>query len=317
MATAGVRGLPQVFDKYALPRVAFVMVTGSSLAGAVLTGFRHGWEDWPMLAARWATYWVLALLLGSELWKVFYLKPSVALRPVPRAVEYGEAMLRLHRGWQKVLSPALLVLGAIHLTAYQAARPWVFLAGAALLVALAAMAAGWAGALHPRKQEPASLVTLAGLAATAAFLAGLDVSLQGTPAGLGDGVLILNRILHVWAFSAWLGGALWNIFIAVPAGRVRENMDAVLLAHFQLERFRVVVRTVFPTIVLTGLVQTWALFGWRWEGLLTNLWGWLILFKLGLIAALVLVFITCPMWGACSPIRGVCNLDDLHTEEDA
>jgi len=128
---------------------------------------------------------------------------------------------------------------------------------------------------------------------------------------VNDWLLVPNRMLHMWAFSAWLGGALWKIFIAVPAGATRVNMDAVILANFQLERFRVVVRTVFPTIILTGLVQAWVLFRWRWMALFDTTWGYLVLAKVGLILSLVVVFILCPMWRACSPVRGVCNLEDL------
>ncbi|MFZ5826070.1 MAG: hypothetical protein ACOY94_17380 [Bacillota bacterium] len=319
MATETGRRIPRVFDKYMLPKVAFVMVTGSSLAGALLTGYRHGWYDWHLLLMRWGTYYTLALLLGTEIWKLFYLRPSVALRPFPEAVRYGDAMLRLHQRWQRVLVPAALALGAAHMAAYAGrgptANPWVLAAGLCLTLGLTAIAVGRRGAADSRGQDLASWLALAGLAGATASLAGLDVALQ--PAVRGDlWLLVPNRVLHVWAFAAWAGGALWNIFIAVPAGRERENMDTVILANFQLERFRVVVRLVFPTIVLTGLVQAWAIFGWQWAALLTNLWGWLILAKLGLILALVAVFITCPMWGACSPIRGVCNLDDLYAKED-
>src|SRR5690606_13347924 len=34
--------------------------------------------------------------------------------------------------------------------------------------------------------------------------------------------------------------------------------------------------------------------------------------KLGLSAALVVIFITCPLYRACSPVRGACDLDDLR-----
>lgn len=313
--TGAVRQAPKVFDKYLLPKVAFVMVTGSSLAGAVLTGLRHGLTDWPLLLGRWGTYWVLALLLGAELWKVLYLRPSVNMRPADRAVEYGEAMLVLHRRWQMALAPLLLLLTAFHVASYANGGAWLLVVALAVVAAFTAMVAGWLWQGDTPKLHLPSLFNLAALAVAAAALAGLDVALQPR----GDAPLwplAANRMLHVWAFSAWLGGALWNIFIAVPAGRVRENMDSVILANFQLERFRVVVRLVFPTIVLTGLVQAWAMFGWQWTALFSNIWGWLVLTKMGLILGLVAVFIACPMWGACSPIRGVCNLDDLYTKED-
>ncbi|HYF94586.1 MAG TPA: CopD family protein [Symbiobacteriaceae bacterium] len=309
MATGALR-VPRVLDRYVLPKVAFVVITGASMAGAALTGLRHGVEALPLLALRWAAAWVLALLLGSQIWKIFYLRPAVNVRPVPGAIEYGEAMIALHVRWQRVLSVlAVLLVGGMF--AYYAATrpvavPSAVAGGVALLTAIV-----WS-LLSPgdaRRQDAASWVVLGGLAATAAAIGTMDVALQLSAAPVWT--LAINRVLHLWAFSAWLGGALWNIFIAVPAGMQRINMDTVILANFQLERFRVVVRTVFPVIITTGLVQAWAMFGWNWEALFTNVWGYLVLTKVGLIVALVGIFIACPMWKACSPIRGVCDLDDL------
>ncbi|HLN65306.1 MAG TPA: hypothetical protein VK464_27610 [Symbiobacteriaceae bacterium] len=310
MATSAVRSVPRVLDKYMLPKVAFVVITGASMAGAALTGLRHGETSWGLLALRWAAWWLLALLTGAEVWKIFYLRPAVKLRPVKGALEYAEAMLLLHRRWQRVLLPlaalAVAVNFALYAANYAGAQRWVLAGAVCLALAAGAVLLNWPEPLATQQQDRFSPVALAGLAATAACMAGLDVTLQGGPLWL-----VLNRTLHLWAFSAWLGGALWNIFIAVPAATERVNMDTVILANFQLERFRVVVRTVFPTIILTGLVQAWAMFGWQWQALFTNTWGYLVLTKIGLILVLVGVFIACPMWRACSPIRGVCNLDDL------
>lgn len=301
--------LPRVFDRYQLPKFAFALVTTASLAGAVLTGMRHGWTDWPLLAVRWAALWSIALLLGAEVWKLFYLGPSLALRPVSPALEYGEAMVGLHRKWKTMLVPFALVLVTAHFVAYAvrpSTWPWALAGGAGLGLTLAGFA--WSRLFPaPKLEKTGPWLGFTGLAVVLAAMAGLDVTLQpGNP-----WLLVPNRILHVWAFAAWLGGAFWNIFIAVPAGIVRVNMDTVILANFQLERFRVVVRTVFPVLIATGLVQAWAMFGWKWQALFHTVWGYLVLAKIGLILALVAVFILCPMWRACSPVRGVCDLDDL------
>jgi len=265
----------------------------------------------PLLALRWAAFYSLALLLGAEAWKIFYLRPSVSLRPVPGAVEYGEAMLQLFVRWQRVLAPVALVAAGGNLAAYAVNRPealpWAIAGGLSLAVGLAGIVLSWGRAPDARQQDLPSWFALAGLAVAMAATAGVDVTLQAGHSW----PLILNRALHLWAFAVWLGGALWNIFIAVPAGLARVNMDTVILANFQLERFRVVVRAVFPTIIVTGLVQAWAMFGWNWQALTSNLWGYLVLTKVGLIVALIGVFLACPMWKACSPIRGVCDLDDL------
>ena len=246
MAGTVVKAIPRVFDRYMLPKVAFAVITGASIAGAILTGLRHGIGEYHLLALRWAATYTLALLLGAELWKIFYLRPSVAMRPLPNAVEYGEAMLLLHRRWQQRLTPLLLLLMSANLWSYTAkgpiATPWIAVAAMALTLAVIGLILSWQERPDAQHQDYPSWLALAGLGALAAAVGGLDVALQG-----GDKLWLLapNRALHLWAFSAWLGGALWNIFIAVPAGLTRINMDTVILANFQLERFRVVVRAVF------------------------------------------------------------------------
>lgn len=306
-------GVPRVLNKYMLPKVAFTFITLASIAGSILTALRQGWSGWEIMALRWATYWTWAALLGAEMWKIFYMRPSVRIRPKPNALVFGEAMLQIHRKWQKVLLTIGIILVVPDLISYYnwnpVTQPWVIVETLFLLLATVGIFMTQRLALDPQRQDLPSWLTLIGLAGFIASMGGMDVvTAYGHPYWL----LVPNRMLHLWAFSAWLGGALWNIFIAVPSGVIRQNMDTVILANFQLERFRVVVRTAFPTIVITGLVQAWVIFGWNWHALFNNIWGYLIVSKLSLIVLLVGVFITCPMWKACSPIRGVCNLEDLE-----
>lgn len=300
-----------VFSRYMLPKVAFAMITIASMAGALLTGLRHGMLDVPVLAVRWAGEWALAALLGAAVWHLAYLVPAVRLRPVAGALAYGEAMLILWRRWQVGLLAATVPLVWVSLAWYarlggRLAAPWVLLAQAALGVAVVAALLGLRAPVSPDRRSPYHTAAALALALVFVALAGLHVRLQG-----GPWWLVANRSLHLLAFSAWLGGALWNIFIAVPAGMARINLDTAILANLMLERFRVVVRGVFPTIVATGLVQAWAIFGPSWQSVVGSPAGWLLLGKVSLIAGLVAVFILCPLWRACSPIRGVCNLEDL------
>ncbi|WP_205427883.1 hypothetical protein [Halorussus sp. MSC15.2] len=44
---------------------------------------------------------------------------------------------------------------------------------------------------------------------------------------------------------------------------------------------------------------------------LGNLVGLAVLAKIGFVGLLVVIFKLCPMWRACSPIDGVCELEDL------
>ncbi len=310
--SAQTRSMPAVFDKYMLPKVAFTLITFASMAGATLTALRLGVTSWSPIVLRWTLEWTLAALWGSLLWRAAYLAPSVKIRPMKGALDYAQAMLDLHRRWEQVLGTIVLVCGLGTFWYYKAALAvptvTVGLGIAALVAGTLALSRRLGGCPDPKRADVSTVAALVAYGALVAVLATTDVTLQH-PALIWP--LALNRTLHLLAFSAWLGGALWNIFIAVPAGMARVSMDTVILANFQLERFRVVVRTVFPTIVFTGLVQAWAMFGWTWLPLYTTVWGYLVLFKLSLLVLLIGVFIACPMWAACSPIRGVCNLDDF------
>jgi putative copper resistance protein D len=119
------------------------------------------------------------------------------------------------------------------------------------------------------------------------------------------------RVAHLTAFTLWLGGALWNITVAMPAGRQHPVVDAVLAGARQLDRFRWVVRFALPTIIVTGLIMSGV-----YRSLPLDWWttfpGVLIPLKVMAIVALVVVFITCPLFRQCSPVQGVCNIDDLE-----
>jgi putative copper resistance protein D len=70
-----------------------------------------------------------------------------------------------------------------------------------------------------------------------------------------------------------------------------------------------------PTLIITGFIQAYRYVGFNLNALTTSIFGWLILTKLLLIGVLIVVFLTCPMWRACSPISGMCKLDDLYAKE--
>lgn len=84
-----------------------------------------------------------------------------------------------------------------------------------------------------------------------------------------------------------------------------------MAAGQQLERFRVAVRLILPTLILTGLWQAYRYVGFSLSALTGSTIGLLILAKVALVVALVVIFLTCPMWRACSPIAGMCKMEDL------
>ena len=141
--------------------------------------------------------------------------------------------------------------------------------------------------------------------------AGFDVTLAQN----GQAWPLILRGWHLAAFGLWFGGAVWNIFVAVPAARNIISIPVVLAASQQLERFRVAVHIILPTLIITGVLQAYPYIGFSLSNLTASTFGWLILTKISLVGVLIVVFITCPMWRACSPISGMCKLDDLYKKE--
>jgi len=280
-----------------LPKMAFLLISIASLVGVYFTGRMHGLDGFPLLW-RWVALWSLALPTGMLIWRLFYLRERESGLDDRRVSALHDDLTGRVRLLGRYLAP-LLVAGATAplVVDYLSVREVAVLAIGGLVLAV--------------------LITLAHRSKTAAFAglllgAGL-LALWSWADSYGSGYLTLLRTIHLWAFAAWLGGALFNLGAAVPAGRKHVNLDAVVAGARQLERFRWVVRTSLPTIVLTGV---WMAL--RYGGLLSPFWrdgiGLLVPLKLGLIAALVVIFITCPLYRACSPVRGVCNLDDLGEE---
>lgn len=284
-----------------LPKVAFSLITLASMAGAVFTGLGLGLTGLP-LAARWLSLWGLALAGGFLVWRAVYLRDHEHdVDPATLTALNTDYLARAHRVQQVVAGVVALGFAGPLLSGYLAGnRP----ALAYALTALSLLAA--------------LLLTLDGGRALAAVTAGL-VALTFIGWGIADagaGIEGIVRVAHLFAFSLWLGGALWNIAVAMPVGRNHPHVGAVLAGAHQLDRFRWVVRFALPTIIITGLIMAGA-----YRALPRDWWlafpGLLIPLKVLTIVALVVVFITCPLFRQCSPVQGVCNIDDLGTGHTA
>lgn len=277
-----------------LPRAAFVLITFASLAGVYFTGRMHGLTGFGLFW-RWTAIWSPALVTGFLAWRLFYLRRAEAGLSPERVGALHAALLDRVRVVGRYLALfSLVAASAPFVVPYLADWHRFGLVGASLIAA-AVTPFAWRSKL------------LAGLGLVAG---GASLVLWSVADSAGLPYLTLVRGAHLLAFSLWLGGALFNLGAAVPAGRKHANLHAVVAGARQLERFRWVVRTSLPTIVLTGL---WMAL--RYAGVGSPFWregiGLLIPLKLGLIAALVVIFITCPLYRACSPVRGVCNVEDL------
>lgn len=279
-----------------LPKVAFTLITLASLGGATLTGTLAGLTG-VSLFARWLALWSIALAGGFAVWRAWYLRTSdpEAKQSAVDALN-STALARATKVGRAISPLTLIAIAGPLLTPYVVAQPLVLWGLVASLVIVAAGLAVGVSSL------PAAYAVIAGSAASVTLWAYAD-------AGAGTGGLV--RILHLTAFILWLGGAVWNIWVAMPAGREHANVDAVIAGAHQLDRFRWVVRFALPTIIVTGLIMAGA-FRWMPGEWWVTYPGVLIGLKALTIIALVVVFITCPLFRHCSPVQGVCDLDDLN-----
>ncbi|MBX3115944.1 MAG: hypothetical protein KF808_01200 [Cryobacterium sp.] len=281
-----------------LPKVAFTLISLASLGGAIFTGLGFGLSA-SELGLRWFAIWTLALAGGFLIWRLAYLKEVETGLDEEAVGALTSTALKRADQVSKVVGVLVLVSAVgVWFVSYLNFLP------AARYTILAAIIGLGVLLLFGVSRRPIAL--------GAAVLAGvLLVSWAIVDAGTDWNGLI--RVLHLTAFTLWLGGALWNIGVAMPSGRQHPEVTAVLAGARQLDRFRWVVRFSLPTIIITGLIMasvfTVLPFSW-W----LTFPGILIPLKVLTIVALVVVFITCPLFRQCSPVQGVCNIEDLQTE---
>lgn len=309
----------KLLDKYVLPKVALTIISISSLVGTWLTMSTHNAADLPAVAVRWLHLIALGIMAGGYMWKGFLARPAEAADKKPaRYAEvraFSVAQFQRFRYVVWVALPVYAVTGLIDLVQFShLGVGWLVWLEAALLTSIVMIT------LHelyirrpdaPYSEQPMAQLLMALLIVDVLFQASFDVLLsQG-----GAWWPLLIRWAHLTAFTLWLGGAFWNIFIAVPGARQTLTVQVVVAAGQQLERFRVVVRIFLPTLIVTGLIQAYRYVGLSPQALFYTPIGHIILLKIGLVVALVGVFLTCPLWRACSPISGMCKLDELYDSQ--
>lgn len=297
-----------LFDRYTLPKVALTIIVLASLIGTYLTLRLGGTASLFVVVANWLYLVTLGILVGGLCWKHGFVRPS--------DLEDGTSSYceRMYARFDRIVWTAASGLGlAGSIVAY---RYWQSLSGTiypivvtAVLVALLAVLVISLSVTRSVGSQFRSPLGLAGFVLALALLvatASAEVALRG-----GSTNTFVVRTIHLLAFAIWLGGAVWNIFVAVPTGQESPTLPVVSAAGEQLERFRWAVRFIIPTIIATGLYQAYAVFGTNIDTYLTSALGLAVVAKLGFIGTLVVIFKLCPMWRACSPIEGVCDLDDI------
>lgn len=279
-----------------LPKVAFTLISLASLAGAIFTGLGFG-LDAPALGLRWFALWTLALAGGFLAWRLIYLRENERDLPAERVRALVMTALRRADRVARVVGVLLVAAAIGSLTVpYLGYLPLMrYLIFGGMLALGILMVAGVAHRLLA-----VTMIVIAAMLVAVWAIVDAGTDWQG-----------LIRFAHLTAFSLWLGGALWNIAVAMPSGRAHPEVTAVLAGARQLDRFRWVVRFALPTIIVTGLVMAGVYTVLPIEWWLTFP-GLLIPLKVMAIVALVVVFITCPLFRQCSPVQGVCNIDDLR-----
>ncbi|MCL4487109.1 MAG: CopD family protein [Chloroflexi bacterium] len=302
-----------MLDRYVLPKVALATISIASLAGVYMTMTMHG-ATAALAVVRWLHLVGLGVLAGGTMWWGWFVRPPEQVADRSTVAQFALAQQGRFRALSAVAlaavtatAPSLLWFA---IWANEATTRVLWFGNAAALLA-AVVAVSWLLS-RPLTEERAfarGFVRLvwATLVVAIALTAVLDARLTFPAQPLAW----ILRPIHVIAFSLWIGGAVWNIFVEVPGAQATLAFPVVIAASQQLERFRWAVRAILPTLVVTGLLQAYAYIGLDLSLLFTSFFGQLILLKLGLVVTLVGIFITCPMWRACSPIKGMCDLDDL------
>ncbi|ELY64500.1 hypothetical protein [Natrinema versiforme] len=295
-----------LFDRYLLPKVALGVILLGSLLGTWVSG-RFGGQSIAVTLAKWSYLVAIGVLTGGLVWKHGF------VRPRDLGANAGDYCGEMYARFDRIAIGAvalLAVTGPIVLAAYVSA-----LGTKPLTVGLGAMLVAWLGtvavtaqrsaAAEAQFRSPAGILALTLALAVVAGTGIAEVSLRGF-----DPIAAGVRTTHLFAFAAWIGGAVWNIFIAVPTGQKRPTTAVVRAAGDQLERFRWTVRFIIPLVFLTGSYQAVMVLGVSLEGYAATTVGWAVIAKIGIIGLLAVIFKLCPMWRACSPIEGVCDLEE-------
>jgi uncharacterized membrane protein len=297
-----------LFDKYTLPKIALVIILVAALVGTWVTSSMSGRSGIVFALTKWAYFVALGIVTGGLLWKHAF------VRPADLGEGASEYCAEMYERFDRLVMGTLIFLvagGGVVLGAYRTQfglTPGVGIY-ASIGIALLAVLLGTSRGNHSVTEQfrsPAGLTSLALALGLVVATAILEVGLRGFEPGAAT-----VRVLHLLAYAVWIGGAVWNIFVAVPTGQNRPSLPVVHAAGEQLERFRWAVRFIIPTLILTGIYQAIDGVGVAPETYLNTVVGVAVLAKLGFIGLLVVIFLLCPMWRACSPIDGVCDLEDI------
>ncbi|QLD85682.1 hypothetical protein HWV23_08070 [Natronomonas halophila] len=301
-----------LFDRYTLPKIALAVILAASVVGTWVSTTRNGSTAPILTAAKWGYLVAMGVLTGGLVWKHGFVRPADL---GDGAADYCAEM---YARFDDIAAGAIAVLavgGAVvfreYLGVFGVTVPVVGYGTLVLAwLGLAGVSTYRSDTVERQFRSPTGLAALALAVAVVVATAIAEVAMVGL-----DPVAAGVRVLHLLTFALWIGGAVWNIFVAVPTGQKQPTVEVVRAAGQQLERFRWAVRFIIPTLFVTGLYQAVEGFGTNLGWYLGSVVGAAILAKIGFIGLLVVIFKLCPMWRACSPIEGVCDIEDLGGDD--
>jgi uncharacterized membrane protein len=114
--------------------------------------------------------------------------------------------------------------------------------------------------------------------------------------------------VHLLAAVAWLGGMIFHIFVLDPVFRDNEvSFQSARLLALMEARFRKLVGASIALLLATGAAKAYLLLGTA-GALFGTPSGKYVLLKIGLTAAMLVIFAVCPKTKSCSSIPGVCEV---------
>lgn len=242
------------------------------------------------IAIRLLLYGELSLLFGVALFLAYALTGSE--RPSGQHLSWRRPLF-----WLAVAGLVTSVLGLVAMTAQMTGsigaaltpKHLTMVAGTAYGQAwtVRIIALGLAAMLitfHPWRTIPlTALVALSGVSLATLAWGGHAMSFEGTKGTLH----LIADIAHLLVSGAWMGAIAALLALAYAPLRIATPLHVALTAR-ALVAFSTVGTALVGTIVLTGLINSWALVGMENVLLLpTTLYGQLLLAKLALFAAML------------------------------
>ncbi len=243
--------------------------------------------EWPLVVVRWILFADLGLLFGVPLFAAYALRGDERRRLLPLSdLTACLAVVALISSLCGFLLTAANMLGVpvgsvdgatLKMLLQETSLGWAFIARTVTLIAVVLIALALRG-------------TAAGLAGTIALGAVALASLAWSGHGAAsEGALgwahLASDIAHLLAASAWIG-ALGAFLLIIS--RSKEGPGDLFIVHRALAGFATAGTVIVAVILLSGLVNSFVLIGIRnIGGLLTNLYGQLLLVKLVLFGAML------------------------------